>query len=248
MYSYVAGPIRQPGEDAMPGLTENLPVGHPTAVDFDGWKMNEDGSFAVDENGRRLKTGEPDGRIDEADYVLLGSRDPKLIFGFGTRFTWKGFDLNLDFTGMYKYWLYDYSYYFYNQWNELVYGGYNISTAVKDVWLPDNLDGKTPLIIKGMYDGRISGGPAHQEVTFVRLRHVTLGYTIPKPIFGSTVKVYVDGSNLWRWDNMLGDMDPENVTYRGVSQNGPENTTGVQGGYGAYPNQQTFTFGLSINF
>ncbi len=47
----------------------------------------------LDEEGNL--TGKPDGKIDQADVVYLGTRAPKFTMGFSNDFRYKGFDLNI---------------------------------------------------------------------------------------------------------------------------------------------------------
>ena len=50
-----------------------------------------------DENGNL--TDGPDGKLDEADIVYMGTATSKFYVGFGNTFTYKGFDLNIFFYG-----------------------------------------------------------------------------------------------------------------------------------------------------
>ncbi len=76
-----------------------------------------------------------------------------------------------------------------------------------------------------------------QDASFLRLRNVTLGYTLPKSILEKTkfikgVKVFVQGQNLFTWTKWRG-LDPENNAVYGRFQ---------------YPNTRTYTAGLNVNF
>lgn len=76
-----------------------------------------------------------------------------------------------------------------------------------------------------------------QDASFLRLRNVTLGYTVPKSILEKTrfvkgVKVFVQGQNLFTWTKWRG-LDPENNAVYGRFQ---------------YPNTRTYTAGLNVNF
>lgn len=54
-----------------------------------------------DPNDGSKLLGHPDGKIDAADRIYLGSTDPKVIIGFGNMFEYKNFDLNIFFYGMF---------------------------------------------------------------------------------------------------------------------------------------------------
>ena len=55
-----------------------------------------------DPNDGSKLLGHPDGKIDAADRIYLGSTDPKVIIGFGNMFEYKNFDLNIFFYGMFS--------------------------------------------------------------------------------------------------------------------------------------------------
>lgn len=76
-----------------------------------------------------------------------------------------------------------------------------------------------------------------QDASYLRLRNVTLGYTLPKTILDKTkfikgVKVFVQGQNLYTWTSWRG-LDPENNDVFGRFQ---------------YPNTRTYTAGINVNF
>lgn len=76
-----------------------------------------------------------------------------------------------------------------------------------------------------------------QDASFLRLRNVTLGYTIPKSVLEKThfikgVRLFVQGQNLFTWTKWRG-LDPENNSQYGRFQ---------------YPNTRTYTAGLNVNF
>jgi TonB-linked SusC/RagA family outer membrane protein len=76
-----------------------------------------------------------------------------------------------------------------------------------------------------------------QDASYLRLRNVTIGYTLPKSILEKTkiikgVKVFVQGQNLFTWTSWRG-LDPENNDVFGRFQ---------------YPNTRTYTAGINVNF
>lgn len=128
-YGYLSDGLIQPGEtvDWMPGA---IP-GQVKIKDINGYVYNEDGSVKVDQHGIPLKSGKPDGKLDDADKVIYGSSDPGYLLGLNNTFRWKNFDLNI---------------YFYGQFDLLNSGSY------KDLWLT-GASGMTGIV--NMYRGYI---------------------------------------------------------------------------------------------
>lgn len=74
-----------------------------------------------------------------------------------------------------------------------------------------------------------------QDASFVRLRNLNLGYSLPKSLLRNLhvngVKVFVQGQNLLTWTKWRG-LDPENNSVYGRFQ---------------YPNARTYTAGINVN-
>ncbi len=240
LYYYEADHIMQIGETAPYGLAY-IP-GNLIVKDLNSWKVDANGKFILDTYGRKVKSGIPDGKIDDADKKFLGTFDPKLIFGIGNTFSFKGIDLTFLFYGMSNYWINNNSYNFNVLRTEFLYGGFNRGKEYLDTWTPENQDGKVPAAVQNHFQ---QGFDTYkfQKISFIRLRTITLQYSIPTKIWGSDVKVYIDGTNLLTFSN-LKDMDPENITY----EDGGSQYQNTGGGLYAYPNQKTITFGVSVDF
>lgn len=235
-YGYLSDGLIQPGEkvDWMPGA---LP-GQVKIKDIDGYIYNEDGSVKVDKHGIPLKSGKPDGKLNDADKVIYGSSDPGYLMGFNNTLRWKNFDLNI---------------YFYGQFNLLnsgsykdlwltgasgmtgivnIYRGYNMPVSAKDVWTSDNQNATRP----GYFQDKSTWGIGDyylQKSWFVRCRNITLGYTIPinqgKGIL-SNVRIYADVNNpfmITPYDGL--DLETDNSVW-------------------AYPNVRSFSLGVDITF
>jgi TonB-linked SusC/RagA family outer membrane protein len=75
-----------------------------------------------------------------------------------------------------------------------------------------------------------------QDASFLRLRNLNVGYSLPKALLEKTrylkgARVFVQGENLYTWTKWRG-LDPENNNVYGRFQ---------------YPNTRTYTAGLSLN-
>lgn len=237
---YVSDGLVQPNEE-IPHMPGALP-GQVKIKDLNGYVYNEDGSIKVDGHGIPLKTGQPDGKLDDADKVIYGSADPGYLFGFNNTLRWKNFDFNIYFYGQFdklsagsykKQWIS-------NNVNDLR-RGYNQPTSVWDVYSSDNPNGTLPSYFQK--ESAYGTGDYYYEKTwFIRCRNITLGYNIPvktdKHIL-SNVRVYFDVNNPFIITPYTG-LDPE--TDVSSSASSPSQLQ-----Y-AYPNVRTYSIGLDITF
>ena len=237
---YLSDGLVQVGEtiDHMPGA---LP-GQVKIKDIDGYVYESDGSIKVDKHGIPMKTGKPDGKLDDADKVIYGSADPGYLFGFNNTLRWKNFDFNVYFYGQFdklsagsykKQWLS-------NNVNDLR-RGYNQPTSISDLWSSSNPNGTLP----GYFQTESAYGVGdyyYEKTWFIRCRNITLGYNIPiktsKHIL-SNVRVYFDVNNPFTITPYTG-LDPE--TDISSSESAPSQLQW------AYPNVRTYSFGLDITF
>ncbi len=212
-FGYVTDGLLQVGETPpvhMPGLYP----GQMKVKDINGF----------DENNKL--TGEADGILNDADVVNLGNADPDLIFGLSNTLEYKSFDLNIHVYGMIGVVKYN---------NYLSRGltaytmdrGENGHKRMNDFWSSENQNGKYP---NNTIINPFPGGNQwlQQKADFVRVKNITLGYTLPKSIkFIERARVYADVANPFLFTSFTGD-DPEYS--------------------GAYPVQRTVTLGLNIQF
>lgn len=232
IYSRIADHIMQIGE-APPAAESYLLPGQLVIRDVDGYAKDENGNPLV-QNGKFVRTGQPDGVIDDADMQLLGTTDPGYIAGINNRFRWKNFDLSFDLNGLFDRIMMDPTYMDFGTTAEPISQyGYNGLRILDKIWMPDNPSTKYP---SSFYTHSIDGygNWFYQKAWFIRLQSVTLGYTFPmtpglKKIF-SSLRVYLDANNLYVFTPYTG-LDPETDVYSA-----------------AYPNARTFTAGLSIRF
>lgn len=225
---YVADGLVQPGEE-IPYMPNAIP-GQIKVKDINGYTYNEDGTFKTDEHGLPILTGEPDGKINDADRITVGSRDPGFIMGFNNTFKYRDFDLNIYFYGHF------------NQWTTGAYqdiwlgsvqniaNGSNMPTSASEIWSTDNPDGWRPGYAQ-RYNTYDSGSTTFylKKCWFVRCRNITLGYRIPVKRLDN-LRVYVDVTNPFILSNYKGlDMETDDSQW-------------------AYPNVRSFSFGIDLTF
>ena len=170
-----------------------------------------------DENGNPTA---PDYKITADDRTQVGSMVPKWEGGLGNKFEYKNFDLSL---------------FVYARMGQTIWGeflgrynpnGDNNGPAAFDYWTPENPSNMYPRpdankssIVNYSYSDMLM----FADGSYVKLRNVTLGYSLPKSLLDrisvEKLRLYVTGSNLATWvkDSRLKNYDPE----RGGSESSP---------------------------
>jgi TonB-linked SusC/RagA family outer membrane protein len=222
-------------DDEKPVAQPDLRPGQIIIKDIDGYVRDEDGNPVVNEQGRFLLTGKPDGIIDDADTRLLGSQDPGFIIGLGNRLTYRNFDLGFHFYGMFDRLMSDPTYMAYGvSADGIAQYGYNGLRIVRERWMPDKPSTTRPSSFYGWGTAYGAGDFFLEDAWFVRWQDVSLGYTLPSKTFLSKVfsslRVHLDVNNVLVF-TPYGGLDPETDGYAA-----------------AYPNARTFTFGVDITF
>jgi len=184
----------------------------------------------VDTNG--------DGVITALDKGNLGTSQPKFVGSFSNTISYNDFDLNFSFQGAYGGKIFNAL----NQQLEISTLGTNAAATLNDRWTPTNPSNEIP---------RASSSPLGivseryvEDASFLRLKLITLGYTLPKSIskkIGTkSVKIYISAENLITWTKYTG-YDPEVSSYE-------QNNLYPGIDFGSYPNSKTFISGLNVTF
>lgn len=230
-YSQIADGVMQIGE-VVPAQPDLYP-GQIKIKDLNGFQRDSAGNPMTDANGVFLRTGAPDGKIDDADTVLLGSADPDFTAGLGNTITWKNFQLNFQFNGMFGREIVDQTDFTYGVTAVgVAQNGRNALRSVYDRWTPDNPTNTRPASHFG-YTQYGSGDFFMQEASFIRLQSLSLSYNLPNKWFGKYMQgaaIRLDGQNLFTITKYDG-IDPETDAYAA-----------------AYPNVKTFTVGIDLKF
>jgi TonB-linked SusC/RagA family outer membrane protein len=194
----------------------------------------------VDRNG--------DGVIDDQDKFILGNPFPRYTFGFSYSLQAKGFDLVLFIQGVGKR-------------DAMVrgeqvepfhfgYGG-TMYTHQTDYWTPSNPDAKYPRLAEA---GSASNTNNYRtgsdlylfDASYVRLKNVQLGYTLPakitRPARIQKARIYVTGQNLLTLTKMQF-LDPEITEF----DNNTNFNTGANSAR-AYFLPVFYGFGLDLTF
>ncbi len=187
---------------------------------FYGWL-----SYGLDENGMYIFDDMIDGKegLTNDDRTYIGSAQPKLTYGLSNIITWKNWDLNLFFRGVYGNDVLNFSKMSYatTQWLP----GANVLREALTIGLADNPKYSSFYIEKG---------------SFLRLDNASLSYSfdVSKWNYLQKLRVYVTGQNLFTITNYTG-LDPE-VEMRGLDP-------GIEGRE-YYPKSRTISLGVNVSF
>ncbi|WP_338875084.1 TonB-dependent receptor [Spirosoma sp. SC4-14] len=183
-----------------------------------------------------------------ADGVMYANVLPKQYGGWDNTFKYKNFDLSALLTyqlGFYVYYGSNAGLHDQRWWN-------NAKDVLTDAWQKEGDTGKK--YAKPVYGDNVSNGsaiPLDANVfkgDFLRLRTLTLGYTLPASLTSrakiSNLRVYVSGQNLGLITKYPGP-DPE-VSSNGANSNSSTSSQGVD--RNTIGNARTITIGLRAGF
>ena len=169
------------------------------------------------------------GIIDMDDQVILGNLAPKFTFGFNNSFTYKNFNMNIFLEGTYGNDIINYT----RKSLESMDGARNNITTVLDRWTPENPNAKMPRA------DVVSNSTAFsdrwvEDGSYLRIRDLTLGYTIPRKWLRgiANINVFVSFENLYTFTKYTG-YDPS--IGGGIDQN-------------LYPTSRKYSLGVSMTF
>ncbi len=173
-----------------------------------------------------------DGQITVDDRTIMGNPIPKFTFGVTNNFRYRNFDLSvlvnaqqggelysligrsIDRPGMG--YLYNHASSWNNRWKSEAEPG----------------DGKTPSITaqnSSLLDSRWL-----YSSDYLRIKNVTLGYTLPKNRLYSGARIYLALENAYIWHNYTGGFSPEALQTGGFDN-------------GSYPQARTYTVGFNLS-
>jgi TonB-linked SusC/RagA family outer membrane protein len=179
-----------------------------------------------------------DGKINNDDRKFMGSYLPSLTYAFGGTVEYKGFDFSIYFQGVAGVKIY-------NLFRQNAYlngaAGSNMSTEVLNAWNYNTQSGNPRISWLDDANQNYTNASDYylENGDYLRLKNVTLGYTLPKKLLQGAgmenvgIRMYAGAENLFTFTNYSG-FDPEVGNH------------GVDGG--VYPVARTFIVGLNVNF
>jgi len=174
----------------------------------------------------RIRDVDGDGIITDDDRTFLGNPTPDWYGGINNTFNWKGIELSILIEAVQGV----------TRVNNF-YGGYSGrgNELAINYWTPDNPSTEFPRIGAGgpMSGGLFANALKVQDASFIALRNVSLGYSLPSSVLEnlpiSGLSVFARGNNLTYWTDYTDAFSPES-------------------GVGSYPITRTYIFGTKITF
>lgn len=219
-------------------------------AEIDEYMYPSDGSQGIMMDGYIPKPGDVrykdlngDHNIDDLDIQAIGTKAPRIEYGFYLKIAWKGLALQTQWTGLAN--------------SESIIGGddadrinmpfkLNSYGAYGQAW-KEHLDSWSENNPNASYPRVSAAGNSYNErrstlwlkkTDYLRLKNVELSYSLPKswmtPIHLSGIKIFANAYNLLTF-TPLKDRDPELVNY-------------MSGSTGIVPNTKAWNVGLNVQF
>lgn len=174
------------------------------------------------------------GTIDAADRTKIGKGMPDWTYGFTFGAEYKGFDFMFMIQGTIGNDIYDAT-------RRTDVRPANLPSYMLNRWTGPGTSNKYPRFVVGDGTNWQSSDLYITDGSYMRLKNIQLGYTLPKNItqrfYVNNLRVYVAAENLLTFTKYAG-YDPE------ISSGGT--SLGVD--YGVYPQSRTFTVGVNVGF
>jgi TonB-linked SusC/RagA family outer membrane protein len=181
-----------------------------------------------------------DGKITNADRVVVGSAYPSFTYGFSFNASYKNFDLNIFLQGVQGNKLFN-GLKFLTQQASVGGQNYNMLKDILNAWSPTNPNGTIPRISQNDPNGNFSTVSDFfiESGSYMRVKNLTLGYTLPSNISKkarlNSVRLYMTANNFFTITRYSG-FDPE----IGMDEYGIDK--------GRYPQARAVFVGLNVNF
>ncbi|MEJ5961159.1 SusC/RagA family TonB-linked outer membrane protein [Pedobacter immunditicola] len=157
---------------------------------------------------------------DPGDRRIIGNTQPRYTYGFNFTGAWNNFDIAAFFQGVGKRNWYPNleSQQFWHVYAR-PYGSFLPEDFADKMWSPENQDAYFPLVrgyIAQNSELSVSNDMYLQDIAYLRLKNLTLGYSLPKSVLSKikvrNLRIYISAENVHTWSKMDTDyLDPEEV-------------------------------------
>ena len=168
----------------------------------------------------RFKDLDGDGKITTEDRAVIGKINPSWMGGVNIGVNYRDFDLSMLWQGAF-----DYERYMTGEASQAFYNGGTMNNwQMKERWTPENPNGTYPRLYPNSAsspDVSVTNSFWCEDASYVRLKNLTFGYTIPAKITQKIqldrVRVYFNGENLLTFSKIYDKgIDPEAPAGRGA--------------------------------
>ncbi len=228
-------------------------IGQPLTAYFDYrkigiWQLGEEseaakfgrkvGEIKVEDNNGRgpdgQLTGQPDGKVNADDRVIIGSQVPNFSAGMTNRFSYKGFDFSFFLFARVGSTI---SSGFHTTFNSLA-GRYNNLDI--DYWTPNNPTNAFPRPNQSQESPAFSSTLQYFSGSFLKVRNINIGYNIPAALTNklrmSSLRVYASAQQPFIFSQYR-------TKYKGIDNESFDSVNENQS-----PAVKQFTFGINAKF
>jgi hypothetical protein len=191
-----------------------------------------------------------DGVINDSDRTFLGSAIPLYTYGLTATFYYSNFDLTVFFQGAYGNKIYSQV----NQDIEGFYRPFNLTQRVYDTrWHGEGTSNTMPLVSWAQASNNIKEPSSRflQDASYVRLKNVQLGYTIPAKVMNrahiKSLRIYFTSENLFTITKFTG-LDPEMHVSNNVNAEKYKGDLAAGIDWGTYPSARSYIVGINLTF
>jgi TonB-linked SusC/RagA family outer membrane protein len=193
-------------------------IANPGPGDMKYLDLNGDGIISAGE-GTPEKSG---------DLVFLGTTNARYTYGFDLGFGWKGFDFSVFLQGALER-----KFLIAEETLSPILGTADMPWTIHmDRWTPDNPNALFPRMYQTSAHNFRPSDRWAQNGSYLRVKNLQVGYTLPIKKHIRSLRVYVSGQDLWESTKVLSVFDPE-------VGNDVSATT--------YPFYRTVSFGINIS-
>lgn len=193
---------------------------------------------------------------DSGDKSIIGNSEPRYTYGVNLNAEWNGFFIGAFFQGVLKQdW--------YPSGESRFWGQYNRPYNQYPSWHEENMfreelgnfDAYLPRLVGYIAQGtgralNMPNDRFMQNVAYIRLRNIQLGYTLPQhltsKIKANDVKIYLSAENLWTWSSLYKWTKDTDVT--SIYGSDRDLSGGTSGDGYNYPMLKAISAGLTVNF
>lgn len=198
--------------------------------------VGKDGKSLVDSPGTK------------ADRQILGSAQPKFVYGMTNTVSWKNFDLTVFIQGSYGNKILNYG----RLELEAMNFAANQSEVVAHRWeKPGDITDIPGIGLNASTDNSVISTRFLESGSYLRFKTITLSYKVDPAIASKLglagIQAYVSGNNLITITKYKG-FDPEVNSYGDASNTSDNRNVSLGIDNGAYPQSKMILFGLNLSF